>query len=266
MQKSLSDLKETKALASQEKPRKTQVPLSIKSSVPLPQVSRKTWCSECKTEIGLVNTFHTEAMASGHIRGAYKCTKCNHVYCLECSDTRIACYCGSQLWQECHYIPLTPDPPFIVDETGETSYYMQNSQTTYLTPQMINLPKNINPRHLNAYLKARMQIEANPDETPKIPVYFLFIFIVIGFSVYQFTNSWGWAIGVGFASYLIIGTLYVSTQKSKKKEWLDQCQQCGKSITITAVSPASAWECSTCGFNHFEYWQRHSTLAQNLRK
>ncbi len=65
-----------------------------------------------------------------------------------------------------------------------------------------------------------MQIEANPDETPKIPVYFLFIFIVIGFSVYQFTNSWGWAIGVGFASYLIIGTYMFQPRNRRKKNGL----------------------------------------------
>lgn len=267
-QKIFSDLKETQRRAATIKEKKIQAPRSQRYATPPHQVSQKSQCAECKTGMGLVNAYRPEAMASGQIRGSLQCNQCNRIYCLDCSDTSIACYCGSHFWQERPYVPLEPDPSLLFDETGELLFFMRNSSTTYVTPQMANLPANINPRHLNTYLKTRMRANSPASDTPQVPIRVLIISLMVGSGVYWYNNSWGWAIGVTILSYIVLGALSISAQGTstpQKKNKLDLCPNCSKPIEITSQNPSSAWKCPHCAFNHFDHWKTHSSLAQQLR-
>lgn len=66
--------------------------------------SSRVRCAGCRAEMVIVSGMAMPSSMTSHLNGCTRCTTCGAHECYECSDTRRACKCGHQQWQERSYI------------------------------------------------------------------------------------------------------------------------------------------------------------------
>lgn len=230
-----------------------------------PQVlMEKVRCAECGTRmevlegIGAPGVFPVKAISELLSKGGkeyFRCRACERAYCWSCSDAEKTCTCGEHTWQERFYFPLDPDPPFLIDETGEANLPWE--RTLHFTPQQAGLPTDIAPRELNRYLRERVRKESRK-------IWGILDLFACGFGVLlwltlaKFFVPILWRVVVTVCGTLVailtIGRMY-ALLVDVDRGFLIFCPHCRTKIIITSTSPSSAWLCNQCGFNHFKFWR-----------
>lgn len=195
-----------------------------------------------------------DLMSRGQLKGAFRCGSCKIYYCWDCSSGTKPCKkCRAQAWQERQYFPMSPQPPILIDDTGAAMLFGQG--TSYVTRKQAGVPNDIDTHEFNLYQKERARASTGSVfwrlAVPAGVVGLLLWFVIVKL----FGFGWLVVVAVGGAIVTAYALMMAYGVRDARNGILFSCPRCHNHIRATSQSPASAWMCLRCDFNHFKYWR-----------